>query len=85
MTAQSLQRLSAFWLRRAAQDFANHCCNELPKEINGLGITKAEKEVFASGYEHWNSGGKEETKSWDRIPDFALMNYLAYLLDGKNE
>ena len=72
--------LIATFLRPASDEFANHGCNdwEFP-----AGWTTEEKIDFCRAYHHYNGDPENFDPNHLNIPDFAAMNFLAHMLDGK--
>lgn len=78
----SIHGLAANLLRLASDDFCNHGCNDfdLPSSWS-----LKEKQDFVFAYHEWNGDPEEYDPGFLQLPDFAVMTYLAYLLDGKKK
>jgi hypothetical protein len=76
-TAAKRLRMAAFWLRRAADEFSNHGCNDLDEEtIAAFRLTDEEKETFAADYSKWN-GDPENLRTIGCLGDDSMMDFLA--------
>jgi diadenosine tetraphosphatase ApaH/serine/threonine PP2A family protein phosphatase len=79
------RNMAAWWLRRAADEFGNHGCNDLDDDfIKEANLSDAEKVEFVKQFVLWNGDQDEiasiepiEPRDFDRLPDFALMGFLA--------
>jgi hypothetical protein len=73
------KKLAAAMLSEYANALGNKCCNDwnFPEDW-----TTQEKEEFCKGYHEWNGDPEEFTPEHLYLPDFAVADYLAYLLAG---
>ena len=79
------ERIMAAWLmERASEEFSNHGCNDLPGSfILETQLTDEEKVQFVRDYIKWNEhrlGENVEPEDFDLLPDWAVMDFLAYKL-----
>lgn len=69
--------LAAIFLRLASDEFSNRGANDF--HLAHYMPNKAERREFMKGYHEWNGDPEEydATRSYEYVPDFALMSYLA--------
>lgn len=78
-----VQQLAAAMLRLAADHYGNHGCNDfmLPSTW-----TDAQCADFNRRYHEWNGDPEEFDPARARyMPDFSVMAFLAFLLDGRSD
>ena len=76
MTEKEL-RFAAILLSMAADEFANHCCNDFdPIWLDGEHWTAEEKVAAAKKFDEWN-GDPESERKFESIGDSAWMAYFA--------
>lgn len=74
-------KLAAMMLNMAADEFANHGCNDFDLVKDG-GLTEAQAKEFKANAERWAGDGEDEPIDDGPLTgDWIVMNYLAYLLD----
>ena len=72
-------KLAIEFLHMASDEFGNHGCNDVEEKLWD-GWTKEERQKFVKEF-HENNGDPEEyTPDFLHIPDFAIMDFLAYQL-----
>jgi hypothetical protein len=72
---QKERKLAADLLYLAADEFANHGCNDWDWPADW---SDEERRDFAARYAAYN--GDDET--YDTLPDFAVMGFLGSMLEG---
>lgn len=77
---QKYRQLASKLLEMAAQEFANHGCNDVDEEVYE-GWTREERRQLVRDFEQWNSQGKDYDPEWLHLPDFALMSFFAHLIN----
>lgn len=80
MSEEKIKQLTAKFLKLAADEFSNHGCNDVDNEM-WEGWTVEERQQFVKEYEDWNSDGEDYREGWVNLPDYAIMNFLAYKLE----
>ena len=68
--------LAAKLLDAASESYSNHGCNDLDKELIA-GISSTDRKAIELGIKEWNGGDEDEECSFDHLPDWLLMSYLA--------
>jgi len=72
----------AMLLKMASSKFANHCCNDLPKEIESF-FTKEEWLDLDKKYHRHNEHTDTPQESHHVNADFAWMSYFANVLNNE--
>lgn len=75
------QKLAAFLLNMAADDFSNNGCNDLPKEA-WEGWTEDERKNLIAEFYLSNGEKQEAEEGHVDIDDWVLMGFLADKLSG---
>jgi hypothetical protein len=76
------RNLAAEFLREASNVYSNFGCNDTPQSLFD-DLAESEKGELERNYNKWNcpSGDLNEYVEFKRIPDYAWMSYLAYVLE----
>jgi len=74
--------LAVKMLELASENFSNHCCNDVDEKVY-RSWTPEERKQFVKEYHEWNGDPEEYDENFLYLPDFAIMDFLAYKL--KNE
>jgi len=80
------KKLAAYFLRLASDSYSNHGCNDLDSEaIAAANFTPEESAQFGIDFENWNSEGRDEPSRFENMMDWAVMAFLAELIDAESE
>jgi len=77
------KKLISSLLRIASERFARNACNDLDKWLF-CDWTDEEKHQLGKDYHDWN-WDPQETESWEYLPDFGLMHFLADKIDNEQQ
>ena len=83
MTPKML-KLASVLLNLAADEFANHGCNDMDETLlKAIGFTAEEKQKLAEELSQWNEGrpDPEDPMYFEWIGDHVWMRFLAWKLD----
>lgn len=78
MTANE-KRLAVYFLKQASDEYANHGCNDLSREVLAM-LSASEKAQFAKEYGEWN-GDPENERKFEHLGDSSVMAFLAHKLE----
>lgn len=76
------KELASRMLEIAGELFANRNCNDVDDSVYD-GWTHEERCGFVKEYHDWNGDPEEYDESYLHLPDFAIMDFLAYKLKGE--
>lgn len=76
------KKLAGKFLHEAAEEFGNHGCNDFDLVKDGK-MTAKEADAFQKAFHAWNRSSDEYEPGATYLADFAVMDYLADLLDGE--
>lgn len=81
---QKEKELASAMLEMASDVFGNHGCNALDEDVWD-GWTDKQRQKFVKEYHEYNGDPEEYDPDFLNLPDFAVMDLLAYKLlnDGK--
>lgn len=77
------RKLAAFLLKLASERFGHHICNDL-ELVKDVGLTPEESFEIRRAYHTYNGDPEEalnERPDQHYTPDFAMMAYMAHLLE----
>jgi hypothetical protein len=75
------KKLASCLLKEAANEFGNHGCNDVDEKLYD-GWTKEERQQFCKEFEEWNGSPDDYNPNFLYLPDFALMDFLAYKIEN---
>lgn len=76
------KELAAKFLELAAGEFSNHGCNDVDDDFFS-GWTKDERQEFCKEWREWNGDPEEYDPEFLSLPDYAIMDFLAYKIRGE--
>ena len=71
--------LAARFLEEVSDLYGYHSCNDVDENVWGS-WTIDERKEFVKEYHEWNGDPEEYDPDWLRLPNFAIMGFLAYKL-----
>lgn len=73
-------KLAAKFLELSSEEFTDHGCNDVSEEY-WEGWTIEERQEFVKGYYEYNGDPDVYDPEYLHLPDYAIMGYLAYLMN----
>lgn len=71
--------LASKMLTLSSDEFGNHGCNDVDEKL-WEDWTKEQRQEFVKEFCKWNGNPEEYNPEFLHLPDFAIMDFLAYKL-----